>query len=123
MTKRLSPPSIHRQSIRSSTRFKRLPVWVSKADIVAWLKVSPTDAQALLDSASRQCLIDGELKISKWQLQAQPYADLIPLMQRHPSGPSMKRIVRAEVEKILNDPTHPQYRAFQKEFAKYRGAR
>jgi hypothetical protein len=97
VTKRPSPVSRHCQSIRSSTRFKRLPVWVSKADIVAYLKLSPTDAQALFDGADRRCLIDGVEKISKYQLA---------------------------IEKILNDPTHPQYAAFQQEFAKYtRGAR
>src|SRR5690349_1332543 len=57
---RSCPPSIHRQSIRPSTRFKRLPVWVSKADIVAYLKLSPTDAQAIFDSASRRCRINGQ---------------------------------------------------------------
>jgi hypothetical protein len=57
-------------------------------------------------------LFDGIPRISKYQLQADPYADLIKVMQRHPSGPCMKRIARAAVEKILSDPTHPQYRAF-----------
>ncbi|MDK2743399.1 MAG: hypothetical protein NDI90_10830 [Nitrospira sp. BO4] len=61
--------AIHHQSITPATRFKRLPVWVSQADIVAYLKVSPTDAQALFDSADRRCLIDGVEKISKCQLQ------------------------------------------------------
>lgn len=60
--------AIHRQSISPSTRFRRPPVWVSKADIVAYLKLNPTDAQALFDSASRRCLIDGIKKISKCQL-------------------------------------------------------
>jgi hypothetical protein len=46
VAKRPSLVSRHRQSIRPSTRFKRLPVWVSKADIIAYLKLSPTDAQA-----------------------------------------------------------------------------
>jgi hypothetical protein len=64
---------------------KRLPVWVSKADIVAYLRLSPTDAQALVDSADRRCLIDGVEKISKYQLQSPPYPDLIRVMQRHPS--------------------------------------
>jgi hypothetical protein len=45
---------------------------VSKADIVAYLKLSPTDAQALFDSADRRCLIDGVEKISKYQLQRLP---------------------------------------------------
>jgi hypothetical protein len=36
--------SNHRQSVRPSTRFKRLAVWVSKAHIVAYLRLSPTDA-------------------------------------------------------------------------------
>ena len=40
-------------------------------------------------------------------------------MQRHPSRPSVRRVFRAAIEKILRDPTHPQYHAFQKEFAKY----
>ena len=77
-------------SIRPSTRFRRLPVWVSKADIVACLKLSPTDAQALFDSAPRRCLIDGVEKISKYQLQTAPYPDLIRTMQRHPSRPSIQ---------------------------------
>ncbi len=66
-------------------RFKRLPVWVSKADIVAYLKLSPTDAQALIDGSSRCCLIDGVEKISKYQLQTPPYPDLIQVMRLHPS--------------------------------------
>lgn len=125
MAKRPSLVSRHRQSIRPSTRFKRLPVWVSKADIVAYLKLSPTDAQALVDSANRRCLIDGVEKISKYQLQAPPYPDLIQVMQRHPSRPSIRRVFRAAIEKILHDPTHPQYAAFKTEFAKYQsgGAR
>jgi hypothetical protein len=40
-------------------------VWVSKADIVAYLKLSPIDAHALFDSAPRRCVIDGIEKISK----------------------------------------------------------
>lgn len=119
MTKRPCPTSVHRQSIRPSTRFKRLPVWVSAADIVAYLRLSPTDAQALIDSADRRCLIDGIQKISKYQLQTPPYPDLIKAMQRHPSPPSVRRVFRAAIEKILRDPTHPQHKAFQKEFAKY----
>lgn len=78
---------------RPSTRFKRLPVWVSKADIVAYFKLSPTDAQALIDSAPRRCLIDGIEKISKYQLQTPPYPDLIQVMQRHPSRPSIQLIL------------------------------
>ena len=53
--------AIHRQSIRPSTRFKRLPVWVSKADIFSSIKLSATDAQAPFDSAPRQRLISPEL--------------------------------------------------------------
>lgn len=125
MTKRPSPISRHRQSINPSTRFKRLPVWVSKADIVAYLKLSSTDAQALVDSASRRCLINGVERISKYQLQTPPYPDLIRVMQRHPSRPSIRRVFRAAIEKILADPSHPQHRAFKEEFAKYQtgGAR
>ena len=84
--------SRHRQSIRPSTRFKRLPVWVSKADIVAYLGLSPTDAQALVESACRRCLIDGVEKISKYQLQTPPYPDLIRVMQRQPSHSSIRRV-------------------------------
>ena len=125
MAKRVlpSPVSIHRQSIRPSTRFKRLPVLVSKADIVAYLKLSETDAQALFDSAPRHYLIEGVEKISKYQLQTAPYPDLIKVMQRYPSKPSIRRVFRAEIEKILADPSHPQHRAFKKEFAKYAGVR
>jgi hypothetical protein len=125
VAKRSALVSLHRQSIRPSTRFKRLPVWVSKADIVAYLKLSPTDAQALFDSADRRCLIDGVEKISKYQLQTPPYPDLIRTMQRHPSPPSIRRLFRAAIEKILADPSHPQHRAFKKEYAKYQagGAR
>lgn len=119
MSKRPSLISRHRQSIRPSTRYKRLPVWVSTADIVAYLKLSPTDAQAIFDSAPRQCLIDGVEKISKYQLQTPPYPDLIRTMQRHPSRPSIRRVLRAAIEKIFADPSHPQHRAFHKEFAKY----
>lgn len=125
MAKRIlpSPVSIHRQSIRPSTRFKRLPVLVSKADIVAYLKLSDTDAQVLFDSAPHQYLIDGVPKISKYALQTPPYPDLIKVMQRYPSGPSIRRVFRAAIEKILSDTSHPQHRAFQKEFAKYGGSR
>jgi hypothetical protein len=112
--------SVRRISIRRSTQFKSLPVYLSAPDISAWLKVSPTDAQALMDSAPRQYPFDGVPKISKYQLMADgPRADLIKLMQRYPNGPCIKRLARAAVEKILNDPTHPQYKAFQKEWARY----
>jgi len=119
MPKRPALVSRHRQSITPATRFRRLPVWVSRADIVAYLKLSPTDAKALFDSASRRCLINGIEKISKYQLQAPPYPDLIRVMQRHPSRPSVRRVFRAAIEKILADPSHPQHKAFQKEFRKY----
>jgi hypothetical protein len=79
--------AVHHQAITPATRSQRLPVWVSRADIVAYFKVSKVDAQALIDSASRRCLIDGVEKISKYQLQAPLYRELIPLMQRHPSRP------------------------------------
>lgn len=119
MPKRPAIVSRHRQSITPATRFKRLPVWVSKADIVAYLKLSPTDAQAIFDSSSRRCLIDGIEKISKYQLQTSPYPDLIRVMQRHPSRPSIRRVFRAAIEKILADPSHPQHEAFTKEFERY----
>jgi hypothetical protein len=90
MAKRPAIVSRHRQSITPATRFRRLPVWVSKADIVAYLRLSPTDAQALVDSADRRCLIDGVEKISKYQLQTPPYPNLIWVMQRHPSRPSIR---------------------------------
>ncbi len=69
-------------------------MWVSKADIVAYFKIGKVDAQALIDSASRRCLIDGVEKISKYQLQTPPYPDLIRVMQRHPSRPSIRRVFR-----------------------------
>lgn len=72
MPKRPSLVSLHRQFIRPSTRFRRLPVWVSKADIVAYFKVSRTDAQALIDSASRRCLIDGVEKIRNTSFKPRP---------------------------------------------------
>src|SRR5262249_26789564 len=114
--------SVRRISVRPSTRFKQLPVYLSASDLSAWLKLSPIDAEALVNASPCKSF-DGTPRISKYQLQALPYSDLIPVMQRYPSGPSIKRIARAAVEKILRDPTHPQYEAFQKEFAKYRGAR
>jgi hypothetical protein len=92
---------------------------MSKAEIVAYLKLSPTDAQALFDSASRRCLVDGVEKISKYQLQAPPYPDIIRTMQRYSSPPSIRRVFQAAIEKILADPSHPQHHAFKKEFAKY----
>ena len=110
--------SVHHQSIRPSTRFKRLSVWVSKADIVAYFKLSPTDAQALFNSAPRPCLIDGIEKIPKYQLQTPSYPELIRVMQRHPSHPSIRRVFWAAIEKLLHDPMHPQHKTFQKEFAK-----
>lgn len=129
MAKRPTPVprhiSHHRQSISPSTPFKQLPVWLSKADIVAYFKISRTDAGALFESAPRRCLIDSVEKISKYALQVAPLPDLIRTMQRHPSPPSIRRMFRAAIEKILRDPSHPQHRAFKKEFAKYQmgGAR
>jgi hypothetical protein len=113
--------SVRRIAISPSTRLKRLPVYLSGSDISAWLKLSPTDAEALVN-ASPSKVFDGIPRISKYQLQTQPYA-LITVMQRNPSGPSIKRIARAAVKKILRDPTHPQHRAFKKVFAKYAGGR
>lgn len=110
--------SVRHIAIRRSTKFKRLPVYLSASDLSAWLNLSRTDAEALINGSPYK-IFDGIPRISKYQLQTPPYSDLIRTMQRHPSGPSIKRIVRAEVEKILSDPTHPQYEAFQKEWAKY----
>jgi hypothetical protein len=111
--------SRHSQSITPKTQFRQLPVWLSKADVIVYFRLGRIDAQVIFDSADRRCLIDGVEKISKYQLQTPLYRELIPLMQRHPSRPSIRRLFRAEIEKILRDPTHPQHRAFQKEFAKY----
>jgi hypothetical protein len=68
VTKRRALVSRHRHSITPSTPFKRLPVWVSRADIVAYLKLSPTDAQALIDRVE---------KISKYELQMRPLHNLV----------------------------------------------
>ena len=38
-------------------------------------------------------------------------------MQRHPSRPSIRRVFRAAIEKILADPSHPQHNAFKKELS------
>lgn len=112
--------SVRHITIRRSTKFKALPVYLSALDLSAWLNLSCTDAEALINGSPYK-IFDGIPRISKYQLQTPPYPDLIRAMQRHPSGPSIKRIVRAEVEKILADPTHPQHQAFKKEFAKYKG--
>ena len=103
MPKRPAIVSRHRQSITPSTPFRRLPVWLSKADVIAYFRLGRTDAQALVDSASRRCLIDGVEKISKYQLQTPPYPDLIRVMQRHPLRPSIRRVFRAAIRKILRD--------------------
>lgn len=120
MPKRSPLVSRHRQSISPSTQFRKLPVWLSRSDVIAYFRLGRTDAQALFDSASRRCLIGGVEKISKYQLQTPPFPDLIRVMQRHPSRPSIRRVFRAAIEKILADPTHPQYAAFQKEYVKYK---
>jgi hypothetical protein len=73
----------------------------------AYFRLGRIDAQVIFDSADRRCLIDGVEKISKYQLQAPLYRELIPLMRRHPSRPSIRRLFRAEIEKILADPSHP----------------
>lgn len=111
--------AVHHQAITPATPFRQLPVWVSRADIVAYFKVSKIDAQALINGASRRCLIDGVEKISKYQLQTQPFVDLIEVMQQHPSRRSPRRLFRAEITKILSDRSHPQNREFRKEFEKY----
>jgi hypothetical protein len=86
--------------------------------------LSPTDAQALIDSASRRCLIDGVEKISKFQLQTPtlPWSDSGDAAA---SVASVRRVFRAAIEEILADPSHPQHHAFKKEFLKYQigGAR
>jgi hypothetical protein len=86
--------------------------------VIAYFRLGRIDAQVICDSADRRCMIDGVEEISKYQLQAPLFRELIPLMQRHPSLPSIRRLFRAEIEKNLRDPTHPQHKAFQKEFAK-----
>lgn len=111
---------IHQQSITPATPFRQLPVWVSRADIVAYFKVSKVDAQALFDAAPRRCRIDSQEKVSKYALQVEPLPDLIRTMQQHPSRPSIRRLFRAELQKILADKSHPQHDAFQKESVKYK---
>ena len=107
MPKRPAIVSRHSQSITPKTQFRQLPVWLSKADVIAYFPLGRIDAQVIFDSADRRCLIDGVEKISKYQLQAPLYRELIPLMRRHPSRPSIRRLFRAEIEKILADPSHP----------------
>jgi hypothetical protein len=62
-------------------------------------------------------LIDGIEKISKYQLQTPPSPDLIRVMQRHPSRPSVRRLFRAAIEKILTDPSILKRQAFKKELS------
>ena len=112
--------SVRHITIRRSTKFKQLPVYLSALDLSAWLNISRTDAEALVNGSPYKT-IDGVPRISKYRLQSPFYSDLIKTMRRHPSGPSIQRIVRAEVEKILSDKSHPQHRAFKKEFLKYQG--
>ncbi|MBL8035878.1 MAG: hypothetical protein JNN16_00100 [Nitrospira sp.] len=81
---------------------KRPPIWISKTDIVAYLKLSPTDAQTLFDSASCQYLIDGIEKISTCQLQTQLYPNLIRTMQRHPSYSSIRLVSLTAIEVLLH---------------------
>ena len=80
---RKASDSLCLSSERSATRrFNRVFTSSScrrrRSDIVAYFKISRIDAQALIDGASRRCLIDGVEKISKYQLQTPPYPDLIP---------------------------------------------
>ena len=91
----------------------------------AYFRLGRIDAQVIFDSADRRCLIDGVEKISKYQLQDPFYVDLIDTMRRHPSRPSIRRLFRATIEKILADPSHHQHKAVQKEYARYQrgGAR
>jgi len=62
-------------------------------------------------------LIDGVEKISKYQIQTPPYPDLIRVMQRHPSRPSIRRVFRAAIEKILTNPSILKRQAFKKELS------
>lgn len=71
-----------------------------KADHRRLLQAQSDRAQALIDSASRRCLINGDEKISRYQLQTPPYPDLIRVMQRHPSRPSIRRVFRAAIEQF-----------------------
>jgi hypothetical protein len=47
-------------------------VWVSRADIVAYYKIGTVDAQALIDSASRRCVIDGVEEIRNTSSKRHP---------------------------------------------------
>ena len=67
----------------------------------AYFRRGRIDAQVIFDSADRRCLIDGVEKISKYQLQDPFYVDLIDTMRRHPSRPSIRRLIRAAIEKFL----------------------
>ena len=44
---------------------------------------------------------------------------LSEVMQRHPSPPSIRRLFRAALDKILRDKSHPQHRTVKAEAAKY----
>ncbi|NGZ96800.1 MAG: hypothetical protein CV089_11875 [Nitrospira sp. WS110] len=83
MAKRPAPVprhlATHHQSITPATRFRRLPVWVSKADIIAYFKLSPTDAKQ--DSASRRCLTLFQCHRMCYLAQLRS----IPTLQRAPS--------------------------------------
>ncbi len=123
MPKRQAIVSRHRQSITPATPFRRLPVWLSIADVIAYFRLGRTDAQAIFDSADRRCLIDGVEKISKYQLQDPLYVDLIDIMRRHPSRPSIRRLFRSAIQKISLDSSHPQHQEILKQLARYGGAR
>lgn len=100
MPKRSPLVSRHRQSITPATRFRQLPVWVSRADIVAYFKVGKVDAQTLIDSVSRRWRIDGVQKISKYALQVALLPDLIAVMQQHPSRRSTRRLFTSNTERL-----------------------
>ena len=54
--------SVRRISIRRSTQFKQLPVYLSASDLSAWLKLSRTDAEALVYAAPHK-MFDGVPRI------------------------------------------------------------
>ena len=53
--------------------------------------------------AALQYYGDWDGKISKYQLQSPPYPDLIRVMQRHSSRPSVRRVFRAAPRRSLTD--------------------
>jgi hypothetical protein len=111
MAKRAVPvyirSSVTHTTVTRDSSFKDLPVWLTRLDVSAFLGISLTDADDLIQGLPHYYFGDN-CRISKHQLA--------------PDAP-FRKAARAAIRQLLRDPTHPNHKLVEQEVRRFFGAR